>query len=94
MSDEETGNGHRIIGPRGLKRNITRQEAGEYIAAASLQVGQKIYDEISKEHARVFAEMEQRLNAQIAELRAKVAELINGPGAVHGILPLSDQPTV
>lgn len=84
MSDE--GNGHRIIiGPRGMKRNISREEAAEYIASASLQVGQKIYDEITKENERLFAMMK----AEIDELRTKVTELVNGPGAVHGIMPLA-----
>lgn len=63
MSDEPNdANGKlpRIVVPelnsRAMKRPVSRAEAIEFITTGVMSMGQKVYDQISAEHARVFAE--------------------------------------
>ena len=62
------------LGARALRRPISRGEAVKFITAASMALGEKIYNQIAAEHARVFAEMEKRLSDRIAVLEAKLEQ--------------------
>ena len=60
------------LGARALRRPISRGEAVKFITAASMALGEKIYNQIAAEHARVFAEMEKRLSDRIAVLETQL----------------------
>lgn len=83
MSDEQNGyRGARIIpirdrqDPAGKRMSVAeiKQEIIAGVAAASLAVGQKVYNELAAETSRMLQEMEHRLqqdyDAKFAQLRA------------------------